>query len=93
MIRVLIAMAAAALCCAQEPVKIGIVGLDTSDVTRFTSLLNDAKTKEHIRGGLIVAVCKDGSAAVADIHAGYGHFDRALYGDHGISTGEESLIR
>jgi len=66
MIRVLIALAAAALCCAQEPIKIGIIGLDTSHVTQFTSLLNDANRKEHLPGGLIVAAYKGGSPTVAE---------------------------
>jgi predicted dehydrogenase len=41
--------------------KIGLVGLDTSHVTAFTSLLNDAGNAHHVPGGKVVAAFPGGS--------------------------------
>ena len=41
--------------------KIGIIGLDTSHVSAFTKVLNDANDKNHVPGGRIVAAFKGGS--------------------------------
>ena len=45
---------------AQE-LKIGLVGLDTSHVEAFTSLLNDPKNANHVAGGKVVAAFPGGS--------------------------------
>src|SRR5688500_4494813 len=45
---------------AQE-LKIGLVGLDTSHVEAFTSLLNDPKNGNHVAGGKVVAAFPGGS--------------------------------
>jgi predicted dehydrogenase len=45
---------------AQE-LKIGLVGLDTSHVTAFTSLLNDPSHANHVKGGKVVAAYPGGS--------------------------------
>ena len=42
-------------------IRVGIIGLDTSHVTAFTRLLNDAKEKEHVPGAKVVAAYKGGS--------------------------------
>lgn len=39
----------------QTPLKIGIIGFDTSHVAAFTKLLNDSTNPHHIPGGRIVA--------------------------------------
>ena len=44
--------------------RIGIIGLDTSHVTAFTRLINDAKSKDHVPGGRVVAAFKGGSADI-----------------------------
>jgi hypothetical protein len=44
--------------------RIGIVGLDTSHVIAFTSLINDEKSKDHVPGGKVVAAFKGGSPDV-----------------------------
>jgi predicted dehydrogenase len=46
------------------PLRIGIIGLDTSHVTAFTSLLNNEKNKDHVPGGKVVAAFKGGSPDV-----------------------------
>ena len=61
-----ILLAAAILCRAEEPLKLGIIGLDTSHVIQFTSLLNEANRKEHVAGAIVVAAYKGGSPTVAE---------------------------
>jgi len=46
------------------PIKIGIVGLDTSHVTAFTALLNDPKSPNHVPGARVVCAYKGGSPDV-----------------------------
>ncbi len=41
--------------------RIGLVGLDTSHVIAFTSLINDTADKSHVPGGKVVAAFKGGS--------------------------------
>src|SRR5688500_12868049 len=50
---------------AQAPqIRIGIIGTDTSHVTAFTRLLNDAKDPNHVAGARVVAAFKGGSPDV-----------------------------
>jgi hypothetical protein len=56
----------------EEPIKIGIIGLDTSHVVAFTSLLNDPKNANHIPGCKVVAAFKGGSP---DIEASSGRIE------------------
>jgi predicted dehydrogenase len=44
------------------PLKIGIIGLDTSHVVQFTRLLNDHAAPDHVPGAVVVAAFKSGSA-------------------------------
>jgi len=41
--------------------RVGLIGLDTSHVTAFTSLLNDPAAQNHIAGARVVAAFKGGS--------------------------------
>ena len=43
------------------PLKIGLIGLDTSHAPAFTGLLNDEKNKDHVPGGRVVAAFPGGS--------------------------------
>ncbi|MEO6724477.1 MAG: Gfo/Idh/MocA family oxidoreductase [Blastocatellia bacterium] len=67
----------------ESPIKIGIIGTDTSHVPAFTKLLNDPKEPGYIPGARIVAAFKGGSPDVessfkrvdnyaAEIHDKYG---------------------
>ncbi len=49
---------------ARTPVRVGMIGLDTSHVTAFTSLLNDPAHPDHIPGARVVAAFKGGSPDV-----------------------------
>src|SRR5262245_40579179 len=44
-----------------EPLRLGIIGLDTSHVLRFTELLNDPSNPDHVAGARVVAAFKGGS--------------------------------
>ncbi len=61
--RFLLLLWAAVPCFAAE-LRLGMIGLDTSHVTAFTSLLNDAKNKDHVPGARVVAAFKGGSADI-----------------------------
>ena len=47
-----------------DDLKIGVIGMDTSHVTAFTKLLNDATAPDHVPGGKVVAAFKSGSADI-----------------------------
>ena len=49
---------------AQNPIRIGIVGTDTSHVPAFTQMLNDPSRPDHVPGARIVAAFKGGSPDV-----------------------------
>jgi hypothetical protein len=68
-----------------SPLRIGLVGLDTSHVEGFASLINDPKNPDHVPGGRIVAGFPGGSpdfALSADRVAG---FTKTLREKHGVS--------
>src|ERR1041385_2273829 len=65
-VRSVLFMYATASCLAQEPLKLGIIGLDTSHVSQFSGLLNDPSRKDHVNGAVIVAAYKGGSPTVAE---------------------------
>lgn len=56
---------AAATICTAGDIRIGMIGLDTSHVTAFTKVLNDATDKEHVPGAKVVAAFKGGSPDIA----------------------------
>lgn len=56
-----IIIAGAAISAAAADLRLGIVGTDTSHVTAFTKMLNDATAPDHIAGARIVAAYKGGS--------------------------------
>jgi hypothetical protein len=49
---------------AEEPVRVGIIGLDTSHVVEFTKVLNDVSSPDHVPGARVVAAYKGGSPDV-----------------------------
>jgi len=44
-----------------QPIRVGLIGLDTSHVIAFTKLLNDPSNPDHIPGARVVAAFKGGS--------------------------------
>jgi hypothetical protein len=59
---------------AQEaPIRVGIIGLDTSHVTAFTALLNDPTHPNHVPGARVVAAYQGGSP---DVESSASRLDR-----------------
>lgn len=57
---------------ADEPIRVGLIGLDTSHAIAFTTILNDADHREHVPGARVVAAFKGGSD---DLEASYTRVD------------------
>ena len=57
----LVALSAPAAIAQEAPLRVGIIGLDTSHVTAFTALLNDPSNPNHVPGARVVAAYKGGS--------------------------------
>jgi hypothetical protein len=51
---------------ADEGVRIGIIGLDSSHAVAFTELINDPSRRDHVPGGRVVAAYKGGSPGLAN---------------------------
>jgi hypothetical protein len=47
-----------------QPIRVGLIGLDTSHVIAFTKVLNDPSSPEHVPGMRVVAAFKGGSPDV-----------------------------
>ena len=50
---------------ADEPIRLGIIGLDTSHVTAFTEILHNPQAPDHVPGARVVAAFKGGSPDIA----------------------------
>jgi hypothetical protein len=57
----------------EKPIRVGMIGLDTSHVVAFTSMLNDPKDENHVPGARVVAAYKGGSP---DVEASRTRIDR-----------------
>lgn len=55
------------------PLRLGMIGLDTSHVLRFTELLNDPSHADHVPGARVIAAFKGGSP---DIEASASRIER-----------------
>jgi predicted dehydrogenase len=67
-----------------EPMRIGIIGLDTSHVVAFTRILNDRSSKDHVPGGRVVAAFKGGSDDVVSSYTRVDTFTKQLKDDYGV---------
>ncbi|GGD47344.1 Gfo/Idh/MocA family protein [Paenibacillus nasutitermitis] len=75
----------------QQPLKLGLIGLDTSHVTAFAGLLNDRDHPYHVPGGTIVAAYP--GIASKDFRLSYNRieqFTEEIRTQHGIAI-EESV--
>jgi hypothetical protein len=64
MLKYAVALALLFLNAEDEPLRLGLIGLDTSHVEAFTQLLNDPKNPNHVPGAKVVAAFKGGSPDV-----------------------------
>jgi hypothetical protein len=67
-----------------EPIRVGIVGLDTSHVVAFTQLLNDPKNANHIPGAKVVCAFKGGSPDVESSASRVDGFTKQLQEKWGV---------
>ena len=77
---------------AAEPIRIGIIGLDTSHVIAFTKLINDATAPQHVPGGRVVAAYRGGSDDIESSRTRIDGFTEQLKTEFGVeivSTIEE----
>tara|TARA_B100000927_G_scaffold91901_2_gene74271 strand:+ start:13758 stop:14735 length:978 start_codon:yes stop_codon:yes gene_type:complete len=72
-----------------EPIRIGIVGLDTSHVIAFTKQFNDPDNPKHVRGGRVVAAYKGGSPDIASSADRIDGFTETLVNDFGVTLYED----
>ena len=67
-----------------EPLKVGIIGLDTSHVVVFTQLLNDPKNAGHVPGARVVCAYKGGSPDVESSASRIEGFTKTLQEKWGV---------
>jgi predicted dehydrogenase len=73
-----------ALRCGAADLRIGIIGLDTSHVIAFTSLINNEKNKDHAPGGKVVAAFKGGSPDVESSASRVDGYTKELQEKYGV---------
>ena len=69
---------------AEDVIRVGMIGLDTSHVTAFTSRFNDPKNKNHVPGVKVVAAFKGGSPDIPASADRVEKFTKALVDDYGV---------
>ena len=69
---------------ATAPLRIGLIGLDTSHVVQFTSILNDPAHAEHVPGARVVAAFKGGSPDVEASATRIERFTQEVTGKWGV---------
>ena len=62
---VLLAVATMSVAAADEPIRVGIIGLDTSHAPAFMKLFNSAESADHVPGCRVVAAYPQGSRDIA----------------------------
>ena len=66
------------------PLRLGLIGLDTSHAAAFTDLINDASRPDHVPGGRVVAAFKGGSPEVPASATRIERFTAELTGQRGV---------
>ncbi|HLV02546.1 MAG TPA: Gfo/Idh/MocA family oxidoreductase [Acidobacteriota bacterium] len=82
------------LCAQPDPIRIGMIGIDTSHATAFTEILNNPQSPEHVPGGKVVAAVKQFSPDIESsisLVDGYVEKLKSEYGVRFFDTIEEML--
>lgn len=66
------------------PLRIGIIGLDTSHVIAFTKTFNDTAAPDHVPGGRVVAAFKGGSPDIESSASRVEGFTKDLVEKYGV---------
>ena len=69
---------------AAEPLRLGMIGLDTSHVIAFTKTFNDATAPGHVPGGRVVAAYKGGSPDIPASATRIEGFTKQLVETYGV---------
>lgn len=64
--------------------RIGIIGLDTSHVTAFTKLINDARDPKHVPGGRVIAAFKSSSPDIESSASRVEGYTKELQDKYGV---------
>ncbi len=73
---------------AKEPIRIGMIGLDTSHVPAFTKIINDPTSKNHVKGAKVVAAFKGGSPDIESSISRVEGYTKTLREDYGVEICE-----
>ena len=79
-----LALALVAVPAFADDLKIGIIGLDTSHVTAFTEIINNANAPGHAPGGKVVAAFKTSSADIPSSVDRVEKYAATLQNDYGV---------
>ena len=66
------------------PLRLGLIGLDTSHVIAFTSRFNEPDNPNHVPGGRVVAAFKGGSADIESSHTRVDGYTKTLVEKYGV---------
>ena len=69
---------------AQDELRLGMIGLDTSHVIAFTRILNDTASPDHVPGGKVIAAFKGGSNDVESSYTRVDKFTEQLANEYGV---------
>jgi len=69
---------------AEDVIRVGIIGLDTSHVTAFTELINNADNPQHTPGAKVVAAYKGGSPDIESSHTRVEGYTKELQDNYGV---------
>ena len=69
---------------AEETIRIGMIGLDTSHVIAFTKVINDPANPDHMPGAKVVAAFKGGSPDVESSASRVDGYTEQLQNDFGV---------
>ena len=69
---------------ASEPIRVGLIGLDTSNVTAFTARFNETDNPDHVPGAKVVAAFKGGSRDIPSSADRVDKFTETLVNQYGV---------
>lgn len=69
----------------RQPLRIGIIGTDTSHAVAFTELINNPSAKDHVPGGKVVAAFKGGSPDVSSSASRVEGYAKTLSEKYGVT--------
>ncbi len=69
---------------AKDPIRIGLIGLDTSHVTAFTKIINDETAKDHVKGAKVIAAFKGGSPDIESSISRVDGYTKTLVKNFGV---------